>query len=51
VFLVAVVPSTIGLFADVAALRGAGQRPLLLAAVLWITSRLWITVAAANSSF
>jgi len=37
VFLVAVALSAIGLSTDVAALRRAGHRPLLLGAVLWIT--------------
>jgi uncharacterized membrane protein YadS len=37
VFLVAVALSAIGLSADVAALRRAGHRPLLLGAMLWIT--------------
>jgi uncharacterized integral membrane protein (TIGR00698 family) len=37
VFLVAVALSAIGLSTDVAALRKAGHRPLLLGAVLWIT--------------
>ncbi|HTR94510.1 MAG TPA: putative sulfate exporter family transporter [Trebonia sp.] len=37
VFLVAVALSAIGLSTDVAALRRAGHRPLLLGALLWIT--------------
>ena len=37
VFLVAVALSAIGLSTDVAALRKAGHRPLLLGALLWIT--------------
>jgi uncharacterized membrane protein YadS len=37
VFLVAVALSAIGLSTDVAALRKAGPRPLLLGALLWIT--------------
>jgi uncharacterized membrane protein YadS len=37
VFLVAVALSAIGLSTDVAALRRAGHRPLLLGAALWIT--------------
>ncbi len=37
VFLVAVALSAIGLSTDVAALRQAGSRPLILGAVLWIT--------------
>jgi uncharacterized integral membrane protein (TIGR00698 family) len=37
VFLVAVALSAIGLSANVAALRKAGARPLILGAVLWIT--------------
>ncbi|TVZ01097.1 putative sulfate exporter family transporter [Trebonia kvetii] len=37
VFLVAVALSAIGLSTDVAALRQAGHRPLLLGALLWIT--------------
>ncbi len=37
VFLVCVALSAIGLSADVAALRKAGARPLLLGALLWIT--------------
>jgi uncharacterized membrane protein YadS len=37
VFLVAVALSAIGLSANVAALRKAGARPLVLGAVLWIT--------------
>jgi uncharacterized membrane protein YadS len=37
VFFVAVALSAIGLSTDVAALRRAGHRPLLLGAVLWIT--------------
>ncbi len=37
VFLVAVALSAIGLSTDVAALRRAGARPLLLGAMLWIT--------------
>ena len=37
VFLVAVALSAIGLSTNVAALRKAGPRPLLLGALLWIT--------------
>ena len=37
VFLVAVALSAIGLSTDVAALRRAGHRPLLLGALLWVT--------------
>ena len=37
VFLVAVALSAIGLSTNVAALRKAGHRPLLLGALLWIT--------------
>jgi uncharacterized membrane protein YadS len=37
VFLVAVALSAIGLSTNVAALRKAGRRPLLLGALLWIT--------------
>jgi uncharacterized membrane protein YadS len=37
VFLVAVALSAIGLSTDVAALRRAGHRPLLLGAMLWVT--------------
>jgi uncharacterized membrane protein YadS len=37
VFLVAVALSAIGLSTNVAALRKAGARPLLLGALLWIT--------------
>jgi uncharacterized membrane protein YadS len=37
VFLVAVALSAIGLSANVAALRKAGARPLVLGALLWIT--------------
>jgi uncharacterized membrane protein YadS len=36
-FLVAVALSAIGLSTDVAALRRAGARPLLLGALLWVT--------------
>jgi uncharacterized membrane protein YadS len=37
VFLVAVALSAIGLSTNVAALRKAGARPLLLGALLWVT--------------
>ena len=36
-FLVAMALSAIGLSTDVAALRRAGARPLLLGAMLWVT--------------